>query len=35
LGSIGGKPWEFIDVSHRKIPGEYHRRELLGLERRK
>lgn len=33
LGSLGSKPWEFVTVSHRKIPTEYHRRELLSLER--
>jgi hypothetical protein len=33
LGSLGRKPWEFVSVTHRKIPTEDHRREILAIER--
>lgn len=33
LGSLGSKPWEFVTVSHERIPGESHKRHVLEIER--
>lgn len=31
LGTIAGKPWQYVDVCHERIPEEYHKRRILSI----
>jgi hypothetical protein len=31
LGTIAGKPWQYVEVCHERIPEEYHKRRILSI----
>ena len=34
LGTLAGKPWQYVDVAHERIPEEYHKRRIVSIRSR-